>query len=255
MHDRIFQIIVNENEITWQTIITDLVKKEDMDPWDVDVSDLSNKYIQTVKKLKDHDFRVSGKVVLAAAILLKIKSNRFVDEDMLELDRLINQRDMTEDEFYEEIQDDFHIPGQLSEEQKHQLIPKTPQPRVRKVSIYDLMDALDQALEVRRRRIVNSIPQVEELHHPEKKIDLTATINNVYKKIRKHYDEQKKQLTFSQLIPSEERQDKIYTFVPLLHLENLRKINLDQEEHLGEIGIQMHKASTKKEVDKELAAS
>ena len=73
MQEQIFDMLLKENEVTWQTIIQDLVKKEGMDPWDVDVSKLSQRYISTLKKLKEHDFRVSGKVVLAAAILLKIK--------------------------------------------------------------------------------------------------------------------------------------------------------------------------------------
>ena len=87
MQDRIFQLLFEEDDVTWQTIIYDLVRKEEMDPWDINVSLLTQKYIELIKKLKQTDFRVSGKVLLAAAILLKIKSNRLVGDDILELDR------------------------------------------------------------------------------------------------------------------------------------------------------------------------
>ena len=52
-----------------------------------------------------------------------------------------NPNEMSEDEFYDEIANEINA-GRLTEEEKHKLIPRTPQPRVRKVSIYDLMNVL-----------------------------------------------------------------------------------------------------------------
>ena len=49
MQDRIFEMLLKEDEITWQTILYDLVKTEEMDPWDIDISLLSQKYLETVK--------------------------------------------------------------------------------------------------------------------------------------------------------------------------------------------------------------
>ena len=60
-----------------------------------------------------------------------------------------------------------------------------------------------------------------------------------------------KRLTFSQLVPSNTKEDKIYTFIPLLHLTTQRKIDLTQQEHFGEIEIMLN---TKKEVDNDLGA-
>ena len=89
-HDRIFNLLLSKtDEITWQTIIFDLVKSEQMDPWDIDISLLTQKYIEMLRSLKEHDFRISGKVLLAAAILLKLKSHKLVGEELSELDRLL----------------------------------------------------------------------------------------------------------------------------------------------------------------------
>mgnify|MGYP000237621912 CR=1 FL=1 len=52
MQEKIFDMLLSEDEITWQTIIYDLVKSEQMNPWDVDVSVLTKKYIIILKKLK-----------------------------------------------------------------------------------------------------------------------------------------------------------------------------------------------------------
>lgn len=51
-------------------------------------------------------------------------------------------------------------------------------------------------------------------------------------------------------MPSQKKEDKIFTFIPLLHLTNQRKVNLEQKEHFGEIEIMLN---TKKEVGEELS--
>jgi segregation and condensation protein A len=258
MQQKIFEIILEENEISWQKILYDLVKVEDMNPWDIDISTITQKYIETLKSLKKHDFRVSGKVILAAAILLKIKSNRFMDEDMLELDKIIyeSENEPEDEMFFDEYQDDFHTPGNVSELEKQSLIPRTPQPRIRKVSIYDLMQALDQALEVRRRRIIKSLPEENTTLMPEvKKVDLTSKIKKTFFSIRQYYSQNTNPLVFSKLLLSEEKDDKIHTFIPLLHLSNLRKINLEQFEHLGDINITINKSTLEKELVQELSTA
>ena len=244
-NERIFQILYDTDEVTWQTLLYELIKKEGMNPWDINISLLTQKYIETIKKLKELDFRISGKVLLAAAILLKIKSNRLLNEDLSEFDRLLTQ---SEEELLEEL--DLEEPKAYDEE-KHLLIPRTPQPRKRKVSVFDLVKALEKALEVKKRRVLNSIPPMD-VKIPEKKKDITQVIREVYSKIISFLTgNRQNRLTFSQLVPSNTREDKIYTFIPLLHLTTQRKVNLDQKEHFGEIEITLN---TKKEVEKEMGA-
>lgn len=104
MVDQIFKILLEGDEVTWQQLLTNLVKKDKMDPWDLDVSLLTKRYIGMIKKMKELDFRVSGKVVLAAAILLKLKSNRLLGEEIDELDRLMNPQDDDIEGFYDELE-------------------------------------------------------------------------------------------------------------------------------------------------------
>jgi segregation and condensation protein A len=244
-HERIFQILYNKDEVTWQTLLYELVKKEQMNPWDINISMLTKRYIETIKKLKELDFRISGKVLLAAAILLKIKSNRLLNEDLSEFDRLLTE---SEEELIEEL--DLEEPRAYDEE-KRPLIPRTPQPRKRKVSVFDLVNALEKALEVKKRRVLNSIPPMD-VKIPKKTRDITQVIREVYSKILSFFTKNtQNKLTFSQLVPSETKEDKIYTFIPLLHLTTQRKVDLEQKEHFGEIEIMLN---TQKEVDKEIGA-
>ena len=78
MQEQIYDMLLKESEVTWKDIIYNLVKTEQMNPWDVDLSKLTAKYIQTVKDMKEMNYQLSGKVLLASAVLLKIKSQRLV---------------------------------------------------------------------------------------------------------------------------------------------------------------------------------
>ncbi|MDP7324463.1 MAG: segregation/condensation protein A [Candidatus Woesearchaeota archaeon] len=249
MQDRVFKLLLEEDEVTWQTILYSLVKDEGMDPWDVDVSLLSQKYIDTVRAMKKTDFRMSGKVVLAAAILLKLKSTRFVEEDIMELDRLISStEDMSSEEFYNELEQLQARPQTEGEMKK--LIPRTPQPRKRKVSVYDLVNALEQALEVKKRRVERSIPASQFEYDPIK-MDVGLMIRQTYHKILSFFKLGKKQIFYHNLLPPEaKKQDKVMTFLPLLHLTNQRKLDLEQQEHFGDIKIYLKK--NKKSVKNDL---
>lgn len=246
--DKVFQLLFEEDEITWQNILYNLVTKENMDPWDVNISTLSKKFMDMLKQLKDMDFNLPGKVVLAAALLLRLKSSKLVDEEILELDRLIASTEEIEDADdlidYEEA-----LPGNLIGEEKPKLIPRTPQPRKRKVSIYDLVDALEKALEVRKRRVTRSIPP-QNIVLPEKTVNMGMVMGTLFKKIKELFSLGNKRLTFQQLIPSESKEDKVSTFVPLLHLINQRKINVYQQQHFGEIEIELLRKQAEKTTNK-----
>ena len=212
-----------------------------MDPWDIDVSLIAHKFLEMLKKLKEMDFRISGKVVLASAILLKLKSNKLLEEDITALDSLISSID-DPGELLDELPLDY--PGEIEKlkRDKPRLMPRTPQPRKRKVSVYDLVKALEKALEVEYRRPVYVEPKVK-LKVPENVIDITEVIKDVYHKVEAHYGKQSgkksEQLTFSQLIPSDSKEDKVFTFIPLLHLENQQRVDMKQKIHFGEIFINL----------------
>lgn len=233
MEDKIMELVVGKDEVTWQSMLLDLVRAEGMDPWDVNITLLTQKYLEMLKKLKGIDFRVSGKMVLAAAILLRLKTSRLIGEDMMELDRLMRPpEEVSEDEFYGELESGNAEPEQF---EYPQLLPRTPQPRKRKVSIYDLMNALNKALEVRDRRVIRRMP-ITNIRMPEKKYDISKLITGTLERIRELFSREHK-AAFSQIVFSPE--ERILTFISLLHLANhdQRKIDLVQKEPFGEIEI------------------
>ncbi len=236
MEDRIFQILVEQNDFGWKSLIYDLIRSENMDPWDVDVSLLSQKYVARLKQFKESDLKLSGKVLLAAAILLKIKSKKLVGEDMNEFDKLLQSAD--QDQFYDELEQELKRGEQTALEQGivFELEHRLPQPRKRKVSVFELVKALEKALEVKKRRFDRIITAHVDI--PERKFDITVAIKGIYDKILGLLGRIKK-LTFSDITPSEKKEDKIYTFIPLLYLSNQNKVELIQERHFGEIEIKI----------------
>jgi segregation and condensation protein A len=238
MQQKIFDLILNEEEVGWKTILYDLVKSEEMDPWDVNISLITKKYIDLIKKMQEHDLKVSGKIVLAAAFLLKIKSNHLIDHDISNLDRLLNQNEeVLDDDMLEEFQE--ALEKQAREKQKYQLIPRQPQPRNRKVSIQDLVSALQRAMESKKRTLAKQRPV--KYNMPNRGVDIMEVISDVYHKII-YYTKKKdaKKLTFSQLLPANaSKQDKVYTFLPLLHLENQRRVDTEQKGPFAEIHVRL----------------
>lgn len=234
MQEKLFAMLFENDEVTWQSMIYELVRTEQMDPWDIDVTVLSHRFLDMVGKLKKLDFRVSGKIVLAAAILVRLKSNRLLAEDLGNLNRLIAMSEEPDEEFFEEPSEDYSA---AVDRDKFRLIPRTPQPRKRKVSVFDLVEALQQALEVKKRRARLHIPDVQ-VSVPQNTKDISVIIREIYSQIVDFLRaQQQKKMRFSELVPSGGRNEKVYAFMPLLHLDNQRRIDLGQEKHLSDIDI------------------
>lgn len=243
MQERIFQILVEQNDVTWKAMIYDLIKSEEMDPWNVDLGTLTSKYLERIHQMKEHDLHVSGKVLLAAAMLLKIKSKRLVGEDLNEFDRLLASAEMTEDQFYQELEGELQKARIVAPEEMLKLIPRTPQPRKRKVSVFDLVRALEKALEVKHRRLIKLDSPEGRIILPAKKIDITLAIKQVYKAIREWAVlNRKSKMKFSEILPKDPSRDaKIYTFVPLLHIGTARKVDLEQPNAFDDFEIKLLK--------------
>jgi len=236
MNDQIYNMLIQKDEITWQSILLDLIRSEQMNPWDIDISILSQRYIESVRKMQEANFLISGKILLACALLLKIKSNKLVNEEIYNFDSQLFRQEETFEEL-EQLFDEAPNP----EYEKPRLTIKTPMPRKRKVTLQDLMSALQKALDVERRRnIKKELFDSIKVEIPQKKIDISEIITDIYNKILDYFKTKKEKLTFTNLVNSDKKEDKVYTFIPLLHLDNQEKVNITQEEPFGEISIEIY---------------
>ncbi len=237
MEQKIFDMLLEEEEISWKAILQDLVKSEQMDPWDIDITLLSQKYIQVIKEMQEHDLKISGKILLAAAFLLKLKCSNLLEKDFVRLDALMSQTENL-DELEEEIFEGAD--GERRVKEKYQLIPRNPQPRNRKVSIHDLIDALSHAMTTKKRFLEKIRPVKFKL--PDRKMDIMEAIRDVYQKLIYYTQKEgKTTITFSRLLPPQSgKEEKVYTFVPLLHLENQHRVEMEQKKAFDEISVTLH---------------
>jgi len=244
----LYNLIFQEDDITWQAVIYELARSGKVDPWDIDVSVLAQEFLATIKKLKDMNFRLSGKVILAAAILLKLKSERLGLEQLL---MLTNPEKFPDD--VEPDDDLFDI-----EAEKHftkaKLDLRIPGVRKRNVTVFELVEALKRAVETDERRRIRAMAPREYIRPlPEvTKVDIFAKIEAVFSKLKELVGRfKKKTVEFEDIVPSKEKKDIIWTLIPLLHLANQDKIVLRQDEPFGKIYVDIKEAELAKGLKRE----
>jgi|SRR3989344_1358399 len=235
MEEKIYQLLIKESEITWQSIIYDLIKKDELDPWNINISLLAKMYLDRLKELKKHNFFISGKVLLASALLLRLKSHKFLTEHISNFDSFLYP---TQEQELSEILDSVDNNIEYKDIKIPQLLIKTPQERRRKVTLQELMRALEKALDIDYKREIRKRDYgvIRHAELPKNVVNIAELIKGVYNKIISMF-KRKEEVTFSKLIPSTKREDKIYTFLPLIFLETSGKIELEQEIPFGEIKI------------------
>ncbi|VVB79706.1 Segregation and condensation protein A [uncultured archaeon] len=233
-----FYNLITGEEVSWQAIIYDLIKTEQLDPWDIDLGVLAEKYAQVIQEMEEANFYVSSKVLYACSLLLRLKaeilSNRFIQE----LDEAIYG-----------IKDDKKYALEritLDEDEIPVLVPKTPMPRYKKVTLAELMASLHKAIETENRRIRKDIKarQAEKLTSvvlpKHDRIPLKDRISAVFERVRGHFVKPEIQhMTFSQLAPS--REEKLAYFLPVLHLSNTDKLYIRQIKHFDEVYMRLEK--------------
>ncbi len=227
VHDLLFG-----DKLSWQAIIYDLINTEQLDPWDIDISLLANRYLEKIKQLEEANFFVSSKVLLAASLLLRMKSEILLDHDIPGLDAILFGKKEEKKYVQERIELDEEIPG---------LIVRTPLPRYKKISLEELMKALGQAIKTENRRIKRIVLTKQQefetsLSMPKQRINLQDRIKEVYAKLQEIFAKRENKLAFTELA-GEKNDERVATFIPLLHLDNQQKVWLEQEEHLDEIWI------------------
>ncbi len=249
-----FYDIITSRKPGWQAIIYDLIHTEQLDPWDIDIIVLTEKYFERVLELEKEivdsdeleitDFYASSKVLLAASLLLRIKSEFLLNQHIKSIDELLFGKKEDKKYIVERIEiDEGDLPI---------LIPKTPLPRQRRVTLTELMGALNNAINTESRRIKREVSikraqKLSEVDFPKfTRIDLKDRIKHLYARVltslkKKAVNPEKhmNKIGYSDLI-GKGKEAKLASFLPLLHLSNVQRLWLEQENHLDEVWIYLY---------------
>ena len=68
-------------------ILVDMAKAGKIDPWNIDIVDVTDKYLAHMVQMKSQNLRVTGRTFLFAAILLKLKSNVLEGIDIMQFEQ------------------------------------------------------------------------------------------------------------------------------------------------------------------------
>lgn len=214
----------------WKTILIELVKTEKMDPWNIDIIELADKYLKKINALGGRDLRLPANAILASAILLRFKAR------VLKITPFDDEEEGSEK----------HA-GELSPEQKLEIEALLPELRIikssreGKVSLDDLVQGIEKMLEkhkgVFEKRAFGE-KEVIEFRLPGLDYDIESHLDGVLAEIKNKADSQGF-LVFSRLVENKKPFEIINYFLACLFLANKEQINLWQDEFFGEIFISL----------------
>ena len=212
---KILGIIISGND--WKDILSSIIIEENMDPKNLDIKVLADTFMQYLNKMENFDFRVPGRFILISSILLRMKCEKLLEEDH-------NQKKT------ESVEEDIRL------EDSPLLTPPIIRKTTKKVTLPDLVSALNKAFEFREKKEQKKVflrQKVEDLIEPEKNIE--DRISEVFETIKSKGD----MMIISDIILNWNKDNIVKFFVPMLHLMLRKKIILYQDEDFGKITIKV----------------
>ncbi len=240
IHDLLFN-----RELGWQEIIYDLINTEQLDPWDINIIILSDKYLEKISTIEEADFFVSSKVLLAASLLLRIKSEILLNRYIKSIDEILFGKKEQPKYSLERIELDENIPD---------LIPRSPLPRFRKVTLKELMESLNKAIITENRRIKKEIVSRNSIREstfslPKRKFSIKDKIKEIYRSLTDWFKQKaEKKVSYTEFV-NNSKEEKIISFLPLLYLEEQKKVWLEQKVPFEEINIWLRETFLKHNPD------
>lgn len=228
-------------------ILVSMAKTGKVNPWSIDIVDITDKYLTQMFQMKAQNLRLTGRTLLFAAILLKLKSNILENID-------VNEFEQNEQEFDEfELTDDFEQDDDYAYNTNNVIsIDEVLQRRtsvrmnrnrvvtlkdlIRQLEFYEMMDkkqSLKNAHERAKRRVRSyanlSADDIVNLAHDEYIEDgvqkLKENLEQIFKK------EARVELTELTLLGM----DKISAYIALLFLSAESDYELVQDEFYSDL--------------------
>ena len=210
----------------WKTILLDLVQSERMDAWNIDLTELAEKYYVRIQTLTETSLRIPANAMLCSAILLRFKSKKLKISSIEEAEELMLQEQLESNK----------ITKLYSEYDPFLKNPRMN--REGKISLNDLVGAIEEMMEKSKEKSLKKRLEMQDFKLPHITINIEEKIGSVFEEVKSKADSQGLCL-FSQLIEGKNPIEAIDVFLPVLFLCNRDKINAWQEEWFGQIFIQI----------------
>ncbi len=213
-------------------ILVELVRGGKIDPWDIDIVQLTDSFLGRVEELKQMDLRISSRTLLYSAILLRMKSSEIFEVEEEEID-----------DFDPDFSDDPDFP-----EPEEFPIPKLPVRRIstRPVTLNELIIELKKAEKSLSRKNEKKASRASEESSIRPKLTtgdvlgiaheeaISSRLAIIWERLTELFTEQPV-VVFSSFMKTSE--DRIMDYLSLLFLASNRKIWLFQNELFEELYI------------------
>lgn len=254
---------VQEAEVDGIEILVNMAKQGKIDPWNVDIVEVTDKYLMHLFQSKAQNLRLTGRTLLFAAILLKLKSNVLEGIDVLDFEPQHQDEFNYDDEMpldYEEeyiptnnvISIDEVLQRRTSVRLNHNRVV-TLHDLIRQLEFYEMLDkkqSLKNAHERAKRRVQNyarlSPDDIINLAHDE-------YIENGVQRLKANLSEilsrqDKIELNELTLLGM----DKISAYISLLFLTVESDYDLEQDEFYGDLYVIKREENPAEELDRSI---
>lgn len=254
---------VQEAEVDGIEILVNMAKQGKIDPWNVDIVEVTDKYLMHLFQSKAQNLRLTGRTLLFAAILLKLKSNVLEGIDVLDFEPQHQDEFNYDDEMpldYEEeyiptnnvISIDEVLQRRTSVRLNHNRVV-TLRDLIRQLEFYEMLDkkqSLKNAHERAKRRVQNyarlSPDDIINLAHDE-------YIENGVQRLKANLSEilsrqDKIELNELTLLGM----DKISAYISLLFLTVESDYDLEQDEFYGDLYVIRREENPAEDLDRSI---
>lgn len=215
---------------TWKEFLIDLVRSRQMDPWDIDLVAVADAYLSRVRQLQALDLRIPANVILACSLLLRFKSETI--------------------SFEEPVEESLEETPALLQEDLPELVYRANRPRRRRVTLQELLDAVDEVMRKGPRPVLRPSAVPRELNIDLPQVDMNELMARVYDRAVALRDGESV-LLFSALMNAHDvgvqalhtfdspAEKTVFYLLPVLHLVQEQKMLAWQDSEFGEIFIKV----------------
>ena len=218
-------------------LLLHLIKKSKMDIFDIDISDITNQYINYINEMSELNLDIASEYLVMAAELIEMKSRKLLPgkEEDEENEEMINpeeelKRRLAEYEKYKESTEVFRN----LEEKRTSYYTKAPESLKQyseeklendgSVGVMDLLDAFQKLLEREQfKRPLNTKIARKELSVKERVVKIREILK------------EKKKVNFVELFDDFSKPYVVVTFLSVLEMAKNKEITLKQDNNFSDI--------------------
>jgi segregation and condensation protein A len=231
-------------------IIVSMAERGEIDPKNIDIIDVTDRFLKAIASAPKENLRQSGKILFHASVLLRMKAEALLIDNLDDLNGADDFLDFDADGapiFYNA--NNEPIARQITLQDLERALVRranTRHLRERKVTLEQLIDALREAERIEREKMdrkprtridLEGQPQVQdygdilELAHDE---DIETVIARIEVIIEDVFESEEK-ISLAELIRTLNKGDWVDAFLAILFLSNGGKILLEQEHFYGPV--------------------